>query len=232
MNKPQIKGTRWLLLGTVSLAMLALLAWGVITFWPLLADAFRQGGQQQLREFLREAGIKGILILYLLQTLQIFLAFFPSMTIQIAGGITYGIFYGMLICLAGIITGNAIIFELVRHFGPKVKALLGDTKQESRFAFLKRSKNVGLILFTIFLVPGIPNGIMPYLAAGTNISFPRYILVVMLASIPNILFCTYLGDRIIKGEFGEALIILGVLLVAATLVYLFRNRIFEHLRQK
>ncbi|MDD4796427.1 MAG: VTT domain-containing protein [Eubacteriales bacterium] len=232
MSKPQSNSMRWLLVGTASAAITALLAWGVIAYWPLLAGAFRQGGQQQLRAYLHAAGVKGVLLLYLLQTLQIFSAFFPSMTIQIAGGITYGVVSGMLICLAGIVTGNAIIFAAVRRFGPRVAALLGETRYHDRFAFLKRSKNVGLLLFGILLVPGFPNGIMPYLAAGTNITFARYLLVVTLASVPNILFCTYLGDRIIRGEYVQALVVLAAVLAAALVVYLLRNRIFERLRQK
>ncbi|MDD3244484.1 MAG: VTT domain-containing protein [Eubacteriales bacterium] len=235
-KQKKIKWARWLLLGLITTAMLGLITWFGVHFWPLLKDAFQEGGQERLREYLRASGVKGILILYLLQTMQIFLAFFPSMTIQIAGGITYGIFYGMVICLAGIVTGNAIIFSSMRLFGPKVAELFRGEKREKedegKYAFLKTSKNVGLILFIIFLTPGIPNGILPYIAAGTKITFRRYMLVVTVASIPNILYCTYLGDRIIRGQFVEAVIILAVVLVAALLVYLFRGKIMDRLKKQ
>lgn len=181
-------------------------------------------------------GIRGVIILIALQTLQIITAIFPSAAIQILAGLTYGIFYGLLICITGYILGNAIIFILVRQidkiFAPIVlKHKKNRRKSKWDFSFLREANNATRIAFLLFLIPGIPNGILPYIFAKTKISLSRYLLTILIAATPGILLCSLLGDSISDGDIFTSVLVSGILILITLVVFISRNRIITFLKE-
>ena len=174
--------------------------------------------------------IKGVLILIALQALQIITAIFPAAAIQVLAGLTYGIFYGMFICLAGYVLGNTIIFILVRQFDINFFPLKANPakkphKSKWDFSFLRKADNAARMAFILYLIPGIPNAILPYIFAKTKISLPRYLLIIVLAGAPSILLCSLVGERISDGDIFTAALLFGILVLIALIVFFMRNHI-------
>lgn len=194
--------------------------------------------EAELTSYIKNYGAKGIPIIIALQALQVITTVFPSAAIQILAGLSYGIFNGMLLCLAGYILGNSLVFVIVREvdktFFPVLPKFnrIKPKKLKWDFSFLKESKHAAFLAFMLFLIPGIPNGILPYLFARTKISLPRYLLSISLAGIPSILLCSFMGERISKGDTRSALLILCFLLLIALIVVIFRKQIISSLKQK
>lgn len=162
---------------------------------------------------------------------------FPSAPIQILAGLTYGIFFGLLICLAGYMIGNTIVFVLIRRFGDiflPFNTVNKKIRKKSRWdlLFSIKSENVEFMAFLLFLIPGIPNGILPYIFAKSRITLPRYLLAILLAGTPTILICTLVGERIADGDIYTAAIVFGIFVIIALLVLVLRSRIISFIKKK
>lgn len=194
--------------------------------------------EAELTSYIKNYGSKGIPIIIALQALQVITTVFPSAAVQILAGLSYGIFPGMLLCLAGYILGNSIVFVIVRQvdktFSPLIPKFNRGKRKKPKwdFSFLKESNHAARMAFLLFLIPGIPNGILPYLFARTKISLPRYLLSICLAGIPAILLCSLTGERISKGDTTSALLILCFLILIALIAVIFRKQIMLSIKQK
>jgi uncharacterized membrane protein YdjX (TVP38/TMEM64 family) len=170
---------------------------------------------------LRQLGVKGVIILISLGALQIVSAIFPALPIQILYGVTYGVIYGTVISIAGVMLGNVLIFVLVRRmkfvfhfsFHPHNK---GKKKSKWDFAFLKNSEKIRLMAFLLFLIPGIPNGVLQYL----------------FANVPSVLMNILIGDRLSAGDLTTSLIILGGIAAFSVITIRKRKQIMKYIQSR
>lgn len=218
-----------------------ILIWGIVNLIPLFRQLIQDiSDERSVVATIREYKIRGIVVILAMQALQVVTTVFPSAVIQVLAGLTYGVFYGMLICLAGYMLGNAFVFEAVRlvdRIFAKQFARRAERRREKKgkpkwdFSFLKKSNNAGIIAFALFLIPGIPNGVLPYIFAKTSLTLPRYLTSIFLAGIPSILICSVIGERIASGDWFTAVLLIALLLAAAVWVILSRNRILQFLQR-
>ena len=241
MNKRlfNLKNKETLFSFVLLIALIGLIFIMFIDLIPILRNVVAHiKNEEELTSYIKNYGSKGIPIIIALQALQVITTIFPAAAVQILAGLSYGIFYGMLCCLAGYILGNSIVFIIVRQidktFVPIIPKLDNREHRKTKwdFSFLKESKHAEFMSFILFLIPGIPNGILPYLFARTKISLPRYLLSITLAGIPSILLCSFMGERISIGDTLSALLIFGFLTLIVILVLIFRKRIIEFLKAK
>ena len=57
----------------------------------------------------------GAVIFLVIQILQVVIAFIPGEPVELAAGLLYGTWGGLLICLTGILLGSSMIFAVVRR---------------------------------------------------------------------------------------------------------------------
>ena len=81
------------------------------------------------------------------------------------------------------------------------------------------------------LMPGIPNGIVPYAAARTALTLRRFAGAVYLASLAPILVMCAVGRRLLSGDYLPAAAMIAVLLAAIFLLWRYRVRVWR-LEQK
>ena len=202
----------------------------VVDLIPIFQHVLAGGSGAEIKRELRSFGYQGILVMILLQTLQLLTIVIPAPVIWIIGGITYGIFPGLFICLVGINSANIIAFTLSKKVGsPLILKLFGDKNNNGNF--LSRAKRPHIIIFALYILPGIPNGIIPYLAGATSITLKKYLITTSLSITPSILMCTLLGDQLANGRFITAGIISAVILIAAILLFIFRKKAYAYMQE-
>lgn len=190
--------------------------------YPLFKQVIKDSGnEQQLVSYIHAYGSKGVLSLVGLQALQVIMMFFPAAAIQVLAGLCYGVLWGALISLAGYILGNVLVFIGVRQFKQTFPLFFDDPiKKSKKISFfdlksIKTMKQPQVLVFFLYLIPGIPNGILPYLFAETKIKLRTYLVSMSLASIPSTLLMTWLGESVVKQN--PHLIVLISLLVVLLL---------------
>lgn len=181
---------------------------------------------------IREYGFKGVVIMSGLQVLQIITIVFPSAAVQILAGLSYGILNGLVICIAGYVVADTLIFILVRRLGATFDFHIAKPKWRVRLdeSVLKNADSFGWIAFMMYLIPGIPNGILPYIFARSNIPLPRFLLLNIIALSPSILMCSIVGERIAKGDYITAVAVTMVQILLAVLGYVYRDRIMGYIK--
>ena len=218
--------------------LLALVVIMCIDLLPLLEFiAENAANEKAVTSDIINLGAKGVIIIAALQALQVITAFFPAAAVQILSGLVYGIVLGTLICLAGNIIGNTIVFVILRQVDKTFDMTtpnftLPRKKRRLDFSCLRDSDNAAFMAFALYLLPGMPNGILPYIFAKTKISLPRYLLSVTLAGVPSILICSYMGERLAAGDIFTAVLVFFIRACIALFVVLSRDRIVTLLSRK
>jgi uncharacterized membrane protein YdjX (TVP38/TMEM64 family) len=245
-----MKTKRQTLFSLIVLAlMLALIVFLVVDLIPLLKEVLQNtSDESKVLSYIQAYGAKGVPVLMALQALQVMMTFLPAAIIQVLAGLSYGVWGGALICIAGTILGNLIVFTVLRQLKSAFSSFFkergergemdeldeqADKPKKNRFlsiAKLNQMKHPEYVAFFLFLIPGLPNGILPYIFAQTKVTTLRYLVSVAAACIPTTLLCTWLGERISKGDYQTAVILVVILIAILAVVFIFRKRIMDKIK--
>ena len=177
---------------------------------------------ETLKNELSQLGHWGKLILILMMTIQVVFVFLPGEIIEVASGFCYGTFEGMAICLLGAILGTIIIFWLVERYGIKFVNKFYNQEKLNEIYFLKNKKNIELIIFIIFFIPGTPKDILTYFAPFTRIKLSTFLLITTVARIPSIITSTIGGNALSNQNYHFTItvfIITGIISILGLFAY-------------
>ncbi|MEG0791719.1 MAG: TVP38/TMEM64 family protein [Gordonibacter sp.] len=213
------------------LAFFALLVLTCVLIWPFLSDIFEPGGIERIIAQVRSAGVVGFLILLGMQFLQIVVAFIPGEVVQVAAGVLYGPWLGALIILVGCIISSAFIFMLVHKLGAPFVQSVVPTKYLDKFRAFEKSGRLNIVVFILFLIPGLPKDVFTYLVPLTDIKMSTFLLLSNIGRIPGILMSTYAADKFIEGNYTESIVMFLVVGGIGLLGIIFQKRIMSFLEK-
>lgn len=195
----------------------------IVTFIPGILELLREGRYEDIEVFLRQQGKTGFVILVALQVLQTITIVFPGIPIYVAAGLVYGKVWGTLICYITYIVSNSAVFLFARKMGSVSDQIVSSRKkkknsEEVATSLLQRTKYPGYITAALCVIPVIPNGLVPYIAARTEITFKRFLLAIAVGCFPGILLFIWCGSLILNGHIG---LLVGICIIAAACFVLF-----------
>ena len=172
----------------------------MIIFRPFILDLRNEEYRESFSVWIKSHGLTGVIILLGVQILQIFIAVIPGGPIQIIAGMAYETWGGFAIIVTGCVFTSALIFFLVRKFGmPLLRRFFGE-KEINTWVFLKDTKKTSLVIFILFLIPGLPKDLFTWLSPLTSLSLPAFVFLSVLARMPAILTSTITGDSMMTGN--------------------------------
>ncbi len=196
-----------ILLTAAILAAVVILCILLIPYVMQLRDeAFREAFSEKIHSL----GILGWFLMLLLQILQTVVAVIPGEPVEIVMGVMYGPVGGLLICLAGIALGTALVFCCVHRFGMRFVNRFINSESFDKLTFLRDPARRDMLMFILFFIPGTPKDILTYFAPFTKIPLTRFLVISLIARIPSVVSSTYAGDAILAGNFIGSLIIFAV----------------------
>ena len=77
---------------------------------PKIVSLREPAVRDAVRDKVKALGVRGIVAVFLLQVLQVIIAFLPGEPVELLIGFLYGTFGGLALCIAGIATGTVLIF--------------------------------------------------------------------------------------------------------------------------
>ena len=168
---------------------------------PGLIPLLKEGDSQKIADYLaQETGIKGVIAVILLQAVQIASIVMPGMAIQVAAGLIYGWLKGFLMCYIGFVASNLFIFLFARKMGSdRIKDVSMGRTSQWLLEKLRGTKPQFMVVVAN-MVPAVPNGIIPYIAAKTDITAVDYVKAVAMGSWLQILLACLAGQFIINGQ--------------------------------
>lgn len=200
-----------------------------VFFW-LLPTIFQNWiSEESIESFLsRCSGAKGMAYLALFQAIQVLSIFLPGAFVQIAGGLVYGTFKSFVICLFSFVATNVGVFALSR----KQHSLTSRPNSKRAHKIQKvldwiNSSDPFFMCMLAYMMPGIPNGFVPYAAVRTKITLRKFSLAVLLGSLIQIFVMCSIGSRIMSGEFGISFALVIGSLALIFILYKSKNRILQ-----
>lgn len=192
--------------------------------WPVL----KSGSEAEIEAYLASAdSTVGLLCTAMLQFLQVVSIILPGAPIQIAAGIVYGVWKGGAICYLSYVSANLVVFAAARHLGGLLDKLApaqgGGLLQKVRF--LSDAEMPVYMTAMACIIPVVPNGIIPYAAAKTEMKFWQFAAAVCGGSAVPIFVMCLIGGRILAGEYLLAVAVFGVSLLVVVLLTHYRARL-------
>lgn len=200
---------------------------GLIVYfmWPYLSELFEEGGVDRVIERVQGAGGWGVLILLGLQFLQIVVAFIPGEITQFAAGMLYGPWLGTLLILVGCIISSAFIYVIVHRLGAPFVQGIVSTKHLDKFREFEKSGKLKVVVFILFLIPGLPKDVFTYLVPLTDMKMKDFLILANVARIPGIFVSTFAASGLAEGKILQSAIIFGVAAVLVVVGFIFRDKL-------
>lgn len=192
-----------------------------IPYCKLLAT---EDGLAKAKEKVMEAGVLGPVVYMLLVVAQIIIAFIPGGPVEILGGVLFGTAGGTIICMLGFLMGTSAVYSMVKKVGkPLVSAFVSENRFE-RFKFLKKEKNLELIVFIMFLIPGIPKDALTYFIPLTPINGKKFCILATLARFPATISSVMIGSSLQSRNLTMGIIAFVITAVLGIVGILYNNR--------
>ena len=212
-------------------AFIAIIAVIVVIAWPYIADVFSEGGVDRLVERVQNAGAAGVLILLGMQFLQIVVAFIPGEVVQLAAGLMYGPLWGSIIILIGCVISSSIVYKMVHSLGAPFVQGMVSTEHLDKFKAFEESGKLDIVVFILFLIPGMPKDVFTYIVPLTNMPYKKFITLTTIGRIPGVVGSTYAAAGLASGEVVGPIVVLVVLAVVAVVAIAFRDKIMAVFRR-
>ncbi|MCX7774276.1 MAG: TVP38/TMEM64 family protein [Clostridia bacterium] len=198
-NKTKLKYILGITAAVVLMVVLTILLTPAVT--ELVSDP------KHFEGFIHSYGNLSILVFLGFQILQVVIAAIPGEFIQIAGGYIFGSIMGTVYSVMGILIGAVIAFFAARFLGVKLVSKLLSEKSVEKFNFLLNTRKSEIIIFVLFLIPGLPKDILVYIAGLSPIKPLRFFSIYTVARLPGLVGSSIIGANIQSQNYLVAIIV-------------------------
>ena len=178
---------------------------------PLLGR-FLDWNPVSVRDSIRRAGALAPVVYVGIVALAIVIPPLPSIPLDVAGGLAFGLWWGITLTLVGDLLGAAIAFSIARRLArPRLHRVAGGAALEALVAGLTPRRLVG-----IRLLPTFSFEVVSYAAGLSRMSLPAFLVATLVGVAGPASLLVALGDALL----GHPRLVLGVfgLLLAITVV--------------
>ncbi len=208
----------------IIIGLIAYIVWDIAAAGPL-TRLFTD--RERLIGIVQSLGPFGPLAYILLQALQGIIAPIPSNVVGIIGGFLFS-WWGILWTSIGATIGATVVFWLSRRFGRSLVEKLVKKEALDKFDFII-GKRASMIIFLVFIIPGLPDDIVCYIAGLTDVPLKKLIIIFLIGRLPAVVSNNYIG----MGFSGEGniiiVVIISVLSILVFLVLYFQQERILHL---
>lgn len=194
--------------------------------YKLIVRLFTQElSDEQVQDTQMDFGFRGVVTILLLSGLQVVCSVMPAEPVQMLAGVTFGFPVGLLLCTAGVVLGNSLIYLLYRTYGNRIRNYF-NKNLEFDLEKMANSKRLALVVFLLYLLPAIPYGMICFFAASVGMRYRRYITLTVLGSIPSVCIGVGLGDITVSHNWMVTIGVFLFCIIALIVVTVKRGWIF------
>ena len=215
------------LVSLVKLILLLCIAIGVPIYvyftYPELIDRFNS--LEEINGLLKQYKTASFFIYIGLQVFQVIISVLPGQALQFAAGYAYQFWLGLILSVVGVALGTVITFYLARLLGKDALHLIFGEERFSRFVTTLNKKRSFIILFVIFLIPGIPKDIFTYAAGVSEIRITPFLFLSLAGRLPAMMGSVMMGNMFLNGSYFGLIVFAAVAVILFVAGILQRNRL-------
>ncbi len=188
----------------------------IIYLFPIIKDLSTQEGQIAFKQKVEESSVWGILALFTLQLLQMFLMILPGEPLEILAGMCYGAIGGTIFIFVTVFIITTGIFWLSRKLGKKFVYQFFKKERIDKIENSKLFKNpklVEYIMLMLFLIPGTPKDLLTYIGGLLPVKPLSFILIATFGRFPSVISSTIVGANLSQGNWKLSLVVYGITFV-------------------
>ena len=208
---------------------------GIVIAVPVYIYFYQQDFINQFKSFndviayLEQYKFESVFIYIGIQILQIVISIIPGQAFQFAAGYLYGFFPGLLFSVIGAFLGTTLSFYLARLLGKSALHLFFGEEQMTYFIERLNSKRAYMIVFLLYLIPGLPKDVVSYAAGVSEMKFKAFMAFSMAGRIFGISGSLLIGALYFHHHYIGMGIIAVVAVVAFVLCIIYRKNINRYL---
>jgi uncharacterized membrane protein YdjX (TVP38/TMEM64 family) len=225
IRNSKINSCRSILNIIASILFFSFIVFACIKYTPQVLEIFKN--TEHFRSYILSFNRFGYLIFITFQIIHILIPAIPGEVVQIAGGYTYGFFKGSILLSIGTLIGTILVFYITRFLGYSLVKIFVSKKKIIKFARITNSKKSSIIIFFLFLIPGIPKDIILYVLGLTPIKPFRLIIISVTARLPGIIGSAYIGSNIMSKNYSSAITVGIISVIIFIFSFLFRKKILN-----
>lgn len=189
-----------------------------------LVKVLEHGDMTEIENYIEEQGKNALWVIVVLQVLQTITVFFPGIPIYMCSGIVFGKLKGTIVCYITYVVVNMCVFVFARKVKESANDLL-DNKYDEQLSFLKKKiKNPMIFTMVLCIIPLVPNGIVPYIASNSGLTFKKFLISVAIGCLPGIFLFVCCGELLMSKYFMIILVILAVVTMLSVFSVLFKKK--------
>lgn len=171
-------------LGILILIVIGIPTFVLIHFWDGIQTLGNKDSLFGVVEFLQRYKTESYFVYIALQIMQIVISVLPGQVFQMAAGYLYGFPLGLLLSVIGATLGSVIAYYIARFLGrDAVKLFVKEDKIEYWVSRLN-SKRAYIIVFLLYLIPGLPKDMIAYVAGVSDMKLRAFITLSILGRLP------------------------------------------------
>lgn len=181
--------------------------------------------------FVQSLGPLGPLSYILLQIFQTVVAPIPGNLVGSIGGFLFG-WWGVLWTTIGACIGAIIVFWISRKVGRRIIEKFIKKPTLDKFDFLLRGNRAPLLIFLIYLIPGLPDDTVCYIAGLTKVPIKTLVVLFVIGRLPAVVVNNYIGMGLGDGNFTLVFILVAISAVLVLLIYWKQDVIINWLKHR
>lgn len=209
--------------------LLALMGYITFLLWNMLKQNINS--PEAFKSYINSFGLKGYLVAFGIQVLQVFIALIPGEVVEIGLGYAFGWFGGTAICLLGVLSASSVVFMVTKKAGIKMVELFVDTEKINSLRFLNSEKKLRRTIFLLFFIPGTPKDLLTYFVGLTRITLAEFLCISMVARLPSVLSSTLVGHFAVEERYGASIIIFAATAIISFAGLLLYNKLLKQKHQ-
>jgi len=153
------------------------------SWWAGLSETL--ASPEAFRAWVEGLGAWGPIGYLLAQAAQVVVVPIPGTLFPPVGALAFGPWPALVLSLAGMALGSAVVFLVARRWGRPLAIRLAGAERVQRYQSLMTARG-GLLIWLVFLLPFLPDDAVCALAGLSGIGFGRFMLIATLGRIPAV----------------------------------------------
>jgi uncharacterized membrane protein YdjX (TVP38/TMEM64 family) len=166
------------------------------------------------------------------QILQIIICIIPGQWLQMGAGLAWGFWLGYLYSLIGAAIGSFLTYYIAKWLGKDGMYFIFGKEKMDHYVEKLRSRKAIIIVFFIFLIPGVPKDLCNYAAGVSEMKLRPFLVASLLGRTPGMMGSLLIGRNIGASSYMSAIIIAVIALVLFVLGVIYHKRIFAAIESR
>ena len=181
----------------------------------------------EARDFLLRYEVASIFVYLGLQIFHIVVAIIPGQPFHIASGFVFDFWFGYALSMIGILMGSIITFYLSRILGKDAMYLFFGEKKFTKFLNLVNSKKGFIIIFLIYLIPGLPKEGLGYVVGLSKIKLWLFLSLVFAGRTPALMISVAIGSMYEDKSYTGIIIVSAIAVILCVFAVIYRKKLME-----